>query len=183
MVKTVYFVRHATRDHTVKSDTAPLSGKGRREAENLAKWFEGKRVDAIYASPYARTLETVVPLARATNIHIQVVDGLRERVIGEWVDDFYTYAAEQWKNFDYRLPGGESLKQVQQRIVPSFEDILSHEKGETIVISGHGTSLAGLFHILTDGTFGYEQFKQMTMPDVYTYDVDTKVLKRTYLNL
>ncbi|UXS22626.1 histidine phosphatase family protein [Staphylococcus delphini] len=182
MVNTVYFVRHATRDHTVKSDTAPLSGKGRQEAEDLVKWFEGKQVDAIYASPYARTLETVVPLARATHINIQVVDGLRERVIGEWVDDFYTYAAEQWMNFDYRLPGGESLKQVQQRIIPSFQDILSQEKGETIVISGHGTSLAVLFHTLTGGTFAYEQFKQMTMPDVYTYDVNTKVLKRTYFN-
>ncbi|HCA7412250.1 TPA: histidine phosphatase family protein [Staphylococcus pseudintermedius] len=171
MVKTIYFVRHATREHTVKSDTAPLSEKGRREAENLVKWFEGKHVDAIYASPYARTLETVVPLARVNNINIQVEDGLRERVIGEWVDDF-----------DYRLLGGESLKQVQKRIVSSFQDILSQEKGETIVISGHGTSLAVLFHTLTDGTFAYEQFKQMTMPDVYTYDVDTKVLKRTYLN-
>ncbi|MGS4084357.1 hypothetical protein ACEUVL_02465 [Staphylococcus pseudintermedius] len=50
------------------------------------------------------------------------------------------------------------------------------------MISGHGTSLAVLFHTLTDGTFAYEQFKQMTMPDVYTYNVDTKVLKRTYLN-
>ncbi|EGQ1707961.1 TPA: histidine phosphatase family protein [Staphylococcus pseudintermedius] len=182
MVKTIYFVRHATREHTVKSDTAPLSEKGRREAENLVKWFEGKHVDAIYASPYARTLETVVPLARVNNINIQVEDGLRERVIGEWVDDFDTYAAEQWMNFDYRLLGGESLKQVQKRIVSSFQDILSQEKGETIVISGHGTSLAVLFHTLTDGTFAYEQFKQMTMPDVYTYNVDTKVLKRTHLN-
>lgn len=98
------------------------------------------------------------------------------------MDDFDTYAAEQWMNFDYRLLGGESLKQVQKRIVSSFQDILSQEKGETIVISGHGTSLAVLFHTLTDGTFAYEKFKQMTMPDVYTYDVDTKVLKRTYLN-
>ncbi|MEM5614194.1 hypothetical protein AAHB43_07590 [Staphylococcus pseudintermedius] len=40
------------------------------------------------------------------NINIQVEDGLRERVIGEWVDDFDTYAAEQWMNFDYRLLGG-----------------------------------------------------------------------------
>ncbi|EGQ4413337.1 histidine phosphatase family protein [Staphylococcus pseudintermedius] len=182
MVKTIYFVRHATREYTVKSDTAPLSEKGRREAENLVKWFEGKHVDVIYASPYARTLETVVPLARVNNINIQVEDGLRERVIGEWVDNFDTYAAEQWMNFDYRLLGGESLKQVQKRIVSSFQDILSQEKGETIVVSGHGTSLAVLFHTLTDGTFAHEQFKQMTMPDVYTYDVDTKVLKRTYLN-
>ncbi|QHW36890.1 histidine phosphatase family protein [Staphylococcus ursi] len=182
MVKTVYFVRHATRDHTVKSDTAPLSEIGRREAERLVDWFEGKCIDAIYSSPYARTIETVVPLASVANLDIQIVEGLRERVIGEWVDDFYTYAAKQWMNFDYRLHGGESLKHVQQHIVPSFQDILSQETGETIVISGHGTSLAVLFHSLTDGAFAYEQFKQMTMPDVYTYKVDKKALKRAYLN-
>lgn len=180
MVKKVYFVRHATRDHTLKTDTAPLSEKGRQEAQSLVAWFEGKCIETIYSSPYARTIETVAPLARTVNIDIQVVDDLRERVIGEWVDDFDTYAAEQWKNFDYRLPHGESLKEVQQRIVQCFEDILSQEKRETIVICGHGTSLAVLFHALTDGAFTYKQFQQMTMPDVYTYDVESKELKQIY---
>lgn len=94
MVKKVYFVRHATRDHMVKKDTAPLSEKGRQEAQSLVAWFEGKCIEAIYSSPYARTIETVAPLARTVNIDIQVVDDLRERVIGEWVDDFDRYAAE-----------------------------------------------------------------------------------------
>ncbi|WP_244913365.1 histidine phosphatase family protein [Staphylococcus intermedius] len=106
---------------------------------------------------------------------------MRERVIGEWVDDFDRYAAEQWRDFEFRLPRGESLREVQQRIVQGFQDILSQEKRETIVISGHGTSLAVLFHVLTNGNFTYEQFKQMTMPDVYTYDIDTETLTRAYM--
>ncbi|PNZ50941.1 hypothetical protein CD138_10660 [Staphylococcus intermedius NCTC 11048] len=116
-----------------------------------------------------------------SHLNIQIADGLRERVIGEWVDDFDRYAAEQWRDFEFRLPRGESLREVQQRIVQGFQDILSQEKRETIVISGHGTSLAVLFHVLTNGNFTYEQFKQMTMPDVYTYDIDTETLTRAYM--
>ncbi|QUM67899.1 histidine phosphatase family protein [Staphylococcus delphini] len=178
MVKTIYFIRHATRDHTVKSDAAPLSKKGQQEAKGLVAWFDGENVDAIYSSPYARTIETVKPLAHTFQLPIQMVEGLRERLIGRWVDDFDTYAIQQWNNFDFYLPGGESLKQVQQRMVSSLDDILSHDRVESIVISGHGTSLAVLFHKLTSGRFGYVQFQHMTMPDIYRYDVKTQTLNR-----
>lgn len=111
-----------------KEDTAPLSEKDRQEAQSLVAWFEGKCIDAIYSSPYARTIGTVEPLAHAFQMSVQVEEGLREGVIGQWVDGFDTYAADQWRDFDYRLSRGESLKQVQQRIVPCFQEILSQTR-------------------------------------------------------
>ncbi|MGI8493165.1 MAG: SixA phosphatase family protein, partial [Acidimicrobiales bacterium] len=39
----------------------PLSAKGRRQAEGLARMLEGYGVQRVLSSPYARCVQTVTP--------------------------------------------------------------------------------------------------------------------------
>ncbi|TDM05223.1 histidine phosphatase family protein [Macrococcus lamae] len=173
----IYFVRHAERDVSIKTDeTAPLTAKGHEDADKIKNFFTDKNIQAIYSSPYQRTIHTIEPTAFFLDLPINLIDNFHERKIGSWIDDFNVYAEQQWKDFDYKRQDGESLNDVYNRLISSYNRIEKELAGNTI-ICGHGTAFAILFHHLTDKQFGYQQWSSMKMPDIYSYDVETKELR------
>ena len=80
-----------------------------------------------------------------------------------WIEDYNEFCKKQWEDFDYKLPGGESLNEVQERVVRALENVLQEYNGQNLVIGIHGTALAVLLNHF-DSSFGYERFKEMTMP-------------------
>jgi broad specificity phosphatase PhoE len=60
-ITTVIVVRHADRANITPD--SPLSGLGMARAAELARVLAGVKVDAIYATQYVRTQQTVTPLA------------------------------------------------------------------------------------------------------------------------
>lgn len=89
MATTVYFIRHAKSDLSVKDDRSrPLTAKGHEAAMDLVTRFSAIHFDAIYSSPYTRTIDTVKPLASSKGLMIIPKEDFRERRIGKWVADF-----------------------------------------------------------------------------------------------
>ncbi|MHD0382068.1 histidine phosphatase family protein [Staphylococcus simulans] len=173
----IYFVRHSLRDNSVKEDViAPLTKEGLNKAEALASFFDDKNIEQIYASPYRRVIETVLPTAKRLKLLINKDEGLRERKIGRWVEDFYEFAEKQWRDFDYKLENGESLNEVQDRIVQAYHRIIENNEVQTLLICGHGTAMSLLFNHLTNGEFDYADFLQMKMPSIYSYETKTQAL-------
>lgn len=168
----IYFVRHSIRDFTIREDReVPLTAEGIQLAEALKPFFINKKITTIYTSPYLRAVQTVEPTAKLLGIEMRVKEELKERKVGTWVDDFSEFAISQWADFDYKLENGESLNEVQERIKTVYSDIIN--QGESnIIISGHGTALAVLFNDILQGKFGYQEFQEMTMPDVYCAEYD-----------
>lgn len=76
----IYFVRHAEKadDGTRNPD---LNEKGKARAENLAKVLADAGIDAIYSTPYKRTMQTGQPLADALNLEIQTYNPSSNTVI------------------------------------------------------------------------------------------------------
>ncbi len=180
-MRKIYFVRHSIRDLTNQEDqTAPLTQKGQQLADQLKYFFAEKQIQHIYSSPYLRTLQTIRPTAELLGLDILTEHDLRERAVGTWVEHFNEFAKQQWQDFDYHLAGGESLRQVQQRMLTCYQAILKQNSGN-LIIGGHGTALAILFHELTAGAFDFAAFQQMTMPDIflaeYTRDTCTAFQK------
>lgn len=163
----IYFVRHSLRDFTIREDReVPLTVEGLDLAKELKPYFVDKDISIIFSSPYLRAIQTIEPTAELLNINIVLEEELRERAVGDWVENFSEFSNKQWSDFDYKLENGESLNQVRQRIVSVYEKILKQEESN-IIISGHGTSLAILFNAILDGDFGFEDFNKMKMPDIY----------------
>ena len=81
----VYLVRHATAGHRATWDgddrLRPLDERGRRQAEALVGQLEGRDFGRIVSSPYARCVETVVPLSQVRGIELEL-----EQVLGEPAD-------------------------------------------------------------------------------------------------
>lgn len=172
-MKKIYFVRHSIRDTTIKNEAAPLSQKGQKLALGLVGFFENKSIDIVYSSPFARAIDTINPTAEKLNKPIQRLNDLKERHVGSWVADFNAYSKQQWLDFDYKLPGGESLHDVKKRIMPLLDTILEQDH-QTLIVTGHGTSFSVLFNQITEGAFGYEDFLTMSMPDIFIAEFDDK---------
>jgi probable phosphomutase (TIGR03848 family) len=122
-----------------------LSDEGVRQAERLAERLRAVRIDAIYSSPLERAMQTAQPVARAQKVRIRQREELGEVKYGAIEGKTLRSLAKSrlWRRLrawpsDVRFPGGESLRETQQRAVGAIERIRSdHPKGVVAVFS-HG---------------------------------------------
>ncbi|MEX0756945.1 MAG: NUDIX hydrolase [Acidimicrobiia bacterium] len=92
-VGTVWLIRHAAAgDRTAwegDDRLRPLSKKGRRQAQAIARALASHDIDAIFSSPYVRCRETVEPLAVSIGSHVEdaelLAEGAREAQTLEWL--------------------------------------------------------------------------------------------------
>ena len=76
----VYLVRHASAGHRVSWSgddlLRPLDDRGRRQADGLVDQLRGREFKRIVSSPYARCVESVVPLAHARGMAVEHADAI-----------------------------------------------------------------------------------------------------------
>ncbi len=158
MKTTIYFVRHAKPDFSIKEESIrPLTEQGMIDSKKITASLLDKEITAIYSSPYKRAYDTVVDFAESTELKIQVVDNFRERNVGEWVEDFQGFAKQQWSDFDYKLTEGEALREVQERNISALFDVLKQQGGKNIMVGTHGTALSTILHYF-NRNFCYDDF-------------------------
>jgi hypothetical protein len=73
-VTTVILVRHAEKKNEPENKDPDLSLPGLARARELVRMFGGSGINAIYASQYKRTQQTVQPLAEKLNIPVVTFD-------------------------------------------------------------------------------------------------------------
>lgn len=118
-----YLVRHGepVYDHMLENgfwgfgrDFAPLSPKGREQAEIAAKDIRLKSADIIISSPYTRALQTAQIISRETGICVEVDIDLHE-----WIPDLNNLyktseesfaSAHEFTRFNGEYPPGENFK-------------------------------------------------------------------------
>lgn len=145
---TVYFIRHAEPNYDNHDDLSrELSPKGLQSSKDLVNSFATIQIDAFYSSPYLRAIDTIKPLADSRGQTIQLIPDFRERKITDhWIEDFTGFTEKQWTDFNYHLPGGESLSMVQDRNIRALETLLEAHPGQTILIGTHGTALSTIIN-------------------------------------
>lgn len=146
----LFLIRHGVTDQTGKrlygrSPDIHLSDLGRAQADALAARFEGVRLQAVYASPLERCLETAAPLAAAQRLEIRPSDGLLEVDYGSWTGRPLANLARtklwpvvQQLPSQARFPGGESLAEAGSRASAELLRIaVAHPRGRVAVVT-HG---------------------------------------------
>ncbi|HEX2055136.1 MAG TPA: 2,3-bisphosphoglycerate-dependent phosphoglycerate mutase [Nitrospiraceae bacterium] len=175
----------------------PLSAKGMEEAKAAGEKLRGFKFDRAFTSVLIRaneTLRIVLETLGQTGIPIEKDKALNERMYGELqglnkAETARKFGDEQvkiWRrSFDVRPPGGESLKDTAERVLPYYEARIKPHlaKGETILIAAHGNSLRALVMQLDELT--REQVLELNIPTgaplCYELSKDGKVLSRKYL--
>ncbi len=140
----------------------PLSDLGRRQSHAVAEALSRLPVEAIYSSPLARARETAEILAASLLLEIRFDPRLMELHAGIFQDQlrrdlpvlFPTeYAAWLSGDPDYRIPGGQSRREVALRGSAALRDIARQGTGHTVVVS-HGALLRLAFAELLGGSIG-----------------------------
>jgi len=73
-ITTIILVRHAEKNIEPNNPDPDLSPAGEARAQELARMFSNAGVNAIYATEYKRTQETVKPLADRLGLPVSLVD-------------------------------------------------------------------------------------------------------------
>lgn len=171
----IYFIRHAQPNYENHDDfSRELSPKGLKDRMLAADYLRDRGVDAVLSSPFKRAADTVAPVAERLGLAVETVEDFRERKVGSgWIEDFDGFTFRQWADFNYKLPDGESLGEVQERNLKALGGVLEQFAGRTVVIGSHGTALSTLVHHFRPG-FGYAGFDRIrpVMPWVVHFVFD-----------
>ena len=121
-----------------------LNDEGRAQATALAQRLAKVPLAAIYSSPLERTLETAEPLAQAHGLAVQAREGLGETQYGDWTGrtlkelrDEKLWPVVQVYPSGARFPAGESMREVQARIVAELDAIRDSHTGQTVAVVSH----------------------------------------------
>ncbi|WP_447975141.1 2,3-bisphosphoglycerate-dependent phosphoglycerate mutase [Nitrospira sp. Kam-Ns4a] len=175
----------------------PLSPKGEEEAREAGRKLRGFRFDRAFTSVLTRASETlrlVLEVIGQTDIPIEKDQALNERMYGDLQglnkdETAKKYGAQQvklWRrSYDVRPPGGESLKDTAERVLPYYErQIRPHLlAGRNVLVSAHGNSLRALVMHLDRLT--PEEVLELNIPTgvplLYEFDARGDVIGRRYL--
>jgi len=153
----IYLIRHGETDWNrdgicMGQLDIPLNERGRRQAERTAKRLAAQRLDRLYSSDLSRALETARAIARRQphDPEIRARRDLREMDYGHWQgyrrEEIELRFAEAFQDGDphrtdplrFHPRGGESLRQLYERSVRAFREIVEESRGETIAVVAHG---------------------------------------------
>ena len=70
----------------------------------------------------------------------------------EWKD----FHRLQTKDFDFKLPSGESINQTKKRMVEAIKNILMFETGNRVAVISHATALTALLSLWCEKSLNYD---------------------------
>ena len=152
---TVYFVRHGESEANLITQfagslDAPLTQRGREQAVLTAKCFSNIPLSAVYASDLSRAYDTGLAIADNLQIPIFGMCELREIYAGHWEGKTYAQlecdypdSYNVWKQQIglAECDGGESVRQLQQRVQRCVEALVQKHPDEFICIATHATPI------------------------------------------
>ena len=174
-MKTLYVIRHGKASLDGSDRERGLTEDGHKHAEQITDILKNlsPKINTIVSSPLNRAILTIKPLSEHLNLEINVIEDLKEKITGETSgQNLNDLKQKMWSDFDTKLPEGESSNEASTRAISALNSIVDQlEDGQTAAVQCHGTLIGLIMHHF-DNSFGFEEWKNMTMPDIYkiTYE-------------
>jgi broad specificity phosphatase PhoE len=149
-VTTIYLARHGESDWNAENrfqgqTDRPLTERGRAQAEALASELLDTPLEAVYASPLRRALETAETVASPRGLRAAGLPELREIDVGTWtglsrseVASRFPDAFRRWIDGGEGWEDGETYDAMSGRVLAGIRRIADeHPEGNVLVVS-HG---------------------------------------------
>ena len=154
-----------------------LEEKGKLQAKQTAEYVvRTYQIDKVYASDLKRAYETGKAVADIIGTDVVTDARLREVYGGKWeavkfleLPQLYPEDYKTWMEDigNVRCTGGESIKEMAQRVYDTVLEIAKENDGKTIVIATHATPIRGLQSMIqTGGTEKMQQIRWVTNASV-----------------
>ena len=140
-----------------------LTAKGIEEARNAGKIISNLNInfDLVFTSALKRAQNTAEIILKEINQPLSTIknQALNERNYGDLAGLNKDDARKRWgdeqvhiwrRSYDIPPPGGESLKDTGERVLPFFmKEILPYvREGKNVLVAAHGNSLRSLIKFL-----------------------------------
>jgi alpha-ribazole phosphatase len=160
----LYLVRHGrvAEGHTDRyhgHNDIGLSPEGVRQFEALAAQLAATPLAGVYSSDLIRTKTGADLIALDRDLTPQVIPEFREVNFGAWegltfAEIMAQYPAELEERFkdlaNFRIPGGESLKDIKARALPPLRELLARHDGAAFLLVAH----AGVNRVILSEAMG-----------------------------
>lgn len=162
---TIYFIRHAQSDTTVRDGRIrPLTPKGLSSRILVNEFLEGKNIDAVLSSPFKRAFDTVSDFAEKNGFVIKTIEAFCEQRSSSDMrrdhPEFRLSLERQWADFSYTYSDGECLRDVQERNISGLNKVLKEYKDKNLVIGTHATALSVMINYY-DNSYNFKDFEEM----------------------
>lgn len=151
---TLYLVRHGATEANERVPyilqgsgiDLPLSARGMRQAESLARFLAHRSIDAVYSSTMRRARQTAEAVAAAAGCDTAAIDALHECHVGAWEGMDWESIRREFSEAHARFQEdpathpyleGESYGDVFRRAWPVIDRLLSVHPGQRIVVVAH----------------------------------------------
>ena len=150
----MYLIRHGATENNLASPPLlqgygidlGLTETGRQQAQATETLLAKTPLQAIYASPLKRAIETAQTIGRSHQLDVQIVRELIEVDVGSWEgrswDEISRTDSERHANFlsdpaTHGYRDGENLSQVVERAMPAIERLARENLGRQVAIVSH----------------------------------------------
>ena len=159
---TLLFVRHGESAYNnLKKFTGqkdiPLTALGEKQAEVTSEFLlKNYEIDEVYSSDLSRAVATVQAVADATQKTVKTDARFREVHLGRWTDMYIADVKEKDADAYLRYrqgeaaPGGESFKQMQNRVFEGALEVAKANLEKTVVIASHGGAIRSFLMKVTE---------------------------------
>jgi probable phosphoglycerate mutase len=120
----------------------------------------GVGVAALYSSALRRARDTAAPIERALGVPLRIDPDLREYDIGAWEGRSFAELYERERFFEhirsdphFAPHGGESPRQVTDRLRRALERIAAAHSGGRVVVVVHGGALSMTLAEMLEGHY------------------------------
>ncbi len=152
---------------------AALTDVGTTQAQALAETLAAQPIDHLVSSTYRRASETLAPFAARTGLALQRDERLVERRLSPApIDAWRDVVRRSFTDPDFRVPGGESGREVLGRAWKALEEILS--RGHSLpAVASHGQLISLVLHSI-EPSFGFAGWESLSNPDLHLLERDAR---------
>jgi broad specificity phosphatase PhoE len=124
----------------------PLTGLGVDQARAAADALADRPLSAVLSSDLQRACATAAAVAEPHGLVVVGVAGLREQRLGVLEGLPMTEALQRsegmdWTDPDAFVPGGESLRQVYDRVAAALRPVCAGSVGVEVAVVSHGDAI------------------------------------------
>ncbi len=166
-----FLVRHAAHELVDRVLCGRMPGvrlgeEGRAQARRVADRLAREPIASVHTSPLERARETAAPIAECFRVEPEIHDAINEIDIGAWAGRRFEdlHGDPRWQSWNSaravsRPPRGESMLEVQARVVGHLERTRADHPDRAVVLVSHADVIkAALLYCLGMPLDGYRLF-------------------------
>ena len=178
-IKKIIFIRHGKAAMAGQDHERELDEDGIIQVGSLKKKLIdlGLKNIKVYSSPFKRAIQTIEPFLAETSNNKTIITSDLEEIHMPKDDKLskHQIIGKMWEDESFKVGNGISHSDHFNKIKPFLNEVFEKfkSKNEDVIVITHGVLIGIILKFFFKINFGFNDWKKMTMPDIYMLNYDT----------